>query len=230
MDGSGRRRDLAGEGAAGAGSAADGTGELRWASRVNPRLIRRMYDNDARGIVDEELIDEVGFALLARCIAILRVTEASAGRITCPRCEQMFRRRDGDLRIRCGSCGWSVLWQDFVASYQHKFLVGGGAVAMLEDFVRRFSGARSARERLLAIDRLIHVFHWELIHKPGRPGARGLIYAKNNEELITFLDTLSYGAASTPGLPEAKAEWDGKLQISGWHQRYSRRGWWRPGR
>jgi hypothetical protein len=38
----------------------DGLAEVRWASRVNPRTIRRLDDTDARGIVDEELIDAVG--------------------------------------------------------------------------------------------------------------------------------------------------------------------------
>ena len=53
---------------------------------------------------------------------------------------------------------------------------------------------------MLAIDRLIHVCHWELKGKPGRSAARELVYAQNNVELLTFLDRLALGPGSTPGL------------------------------
>jgi hypothetical protein len=71
---------------------------------------------------------------------------------------------------------------------------------------------RSPGEKMLAIDRLIHTFHWELVSEPGRSAARELIYAKNTTELLTFLDRLTYGEQSTPGLGENKAEWDRKLE------------------
>jgi hypothetical protein len=36
---------------------------FRWARRVEQEKIRRLYETDARGIVDDELIDEVGYAM-----------------------------------------------------------------------------------------------------------------------------------------------------------------------
>ena len=54
----------------------EGVGDVRWASRVNPATIRRLYETDARGIVDEDLIDEVGFALYARCQSILCASDS----------------------------------------------------------------------------------------------------------------------------------------------------------
>jgi hypothetical protein len=59
-----------------------------WAPRVPPHTIRRLYETDARGIVDEEQVDEVGYALYARCRSILRVTAAHGHHATCPRCER----------------------------------------------------------------------------------------------------------------------------------------------
>src|SRR5215471_6451592 len=38
-----------------------------WPRRVSRRVIRQLYELDAKGIVEAELIDEVGFGLLARC-------------------------------------------------------------------------------------------------------------------------------------------------------------------
>ena len=197
--------------------------EVRWAPRVNPSAIRRLYETDARGIVDGEQIDDVGYALYARCRSILRATEAQQGRVTCPRCEHVIDRgapswNHRDDVLRCERCGWCVRWRDYLKTYQHKHLVGGGAVPFHQDFVAQFEGARTAQEKLPAIDRLLHVCHWELKGKPGRSAARELVYAQNNVELLTFLDRLALGPGSTPGLQATRTAWDEKLQRSAWHQ------------
>jgi hypothetical protein len=211
---------------------------IRWAPRVNPNAIRRLYETDARGIVDEQQIDDVGYALYARCRSILRATEAHKGRVTCPRCEHVIERSTraptpaqdsgADSRavaharreeiVRCERCGWRVRWREFFKTYQDKHLVGGGAVEFHEEFVAQFERARGPREKMLAIDRLIHVFHWELKNNPVRSAARELIYARNYKELLIFLDTLTYGEQSTPGLRETKQAWNRKLVHQPWHR------------
>jgi hypothetical protein len=194
---------------------------VRWAPRVSPAAIRRLYETDARGIVDEEQIDDVGYALYARCQSILRVTEAHQGRVTCPRCERLVDRAPGWIKqdevVSCGRCGWRVVWRDYLKTYQHKHLVGGGAVQFHRDFVAQFERARTPQQKMLAIDRLIHAFHWELVREPVRAAARELIYARNYKELLTFLDTLTYGENSTSGLREGKDAWDRKVDASPWH-------------
>ena len=65
---------------------------------------------------------------------------------------------------------------------------------------------------------MIHAFHWELVREPARAAARELIYARSYKELLTFLDTLTYGAGSTPGLREGKAAWDRKVESVAWHR------------
>jgi hypothetical protein len=52
---------------------------IEWASRVNPAVTRRLYDTDARSIVDEEQIDDVGYAPYWRCQSIIAATEARDG-------------------------------------------------------------------------------------------------------------------------------------------------------
>ena len=200
----------------------DGAAAVRWASRVNPSRIRRLYETDARGIVDEELIDEVGYALYARCRSILRATEAQHGRVTCPQCEHVIDRgaRDfasRDQRISCERCGWHVIWRDYLKTYQDKHLVGGGATELHRAHIAQFDRARTPQQKMLAIDRLIHTFHWELKNRPGRSAARELIYAKNAQELIDFLDSLTLGTHSTPGLQQQRANWEAKLERSIWH-------------
>jgi hypothetical protein len=160
--------------------------------------------------------------LYARCQSILQATEAHAGRIICPGCGTLVEREGGpwlkDAMLDCARCGWQVAWEEYFKTYQHKHLVGGGAVAFHAQYIDRFTRARSPQEKMLAIDRLIHAYHWELVQSPGRSAARELIYAKSYYELLTFLDTLSYGDRSTSGLEAAKREWDRKLASWEWHR------------
>ena len=60
----------------------DSCNAIQWSPRVGPQKILRLYQTDAQGIVDEDLIDEVGHGLLARCESIRIVSDAYKGRIT----------------------------------------------------------------------------------------------------------------------------------------------------
>ena len=57
-----------------------------WAPRLKPYLIRRVYEGDAQGLLDSELLDKVGWALYARCESFLLAHEARNGRARCPVC------------------------------------------------------------------------------------------------------------------------------------------------
>ena len=183
-----------------------------WAPRVPRWKIRRLYETDAQGIYDDELIDEVGYALLARCESFLAAVEATQGRARCPRCGAIVRheRRKEEL-LRC-ACGWELTWGAYFKTIQHKQLSGVEPVlSLFRDYVARFPAAASPRSKMLRIDELIHGFHY--FYKTGgptRPVAVNLIEGRLGQ-VIAFLDSLTYGEASTPGLRAAYDEWDEKL-------------------
>jgi hypothetical protein len=58
----------------------------KWAPRVKPERIRRLYQLDAQGIYDDELIVNVGYSLLARCESFIHAMEAVRGHAGCPLC------------------------------------------------------------------------------------------------------------------------------------------------
>ena len=60
--------------------------DIQWAPRVPKHKIRRLYEADAKGMLDEDLLNDVGITLLLRCESILAVAEAQRGRVKCPRC------------------------------------------------------------------------------------------------------------------------------------------------
>jgi len=48
--------------------------EVHWAPPVSKEKIRRLYESDASGLRDDELLDDVGITLYLRCKSILTVT------------------------------------------------------------------------------------------------------------------------------------------------------------
>jgi hypothetical protein len=85
---------------------------IRWAPKVPREKIWRLYQIDARGIVDEELIDDVGLALYLRCQSILMVTGCK--QVPCPRCAEIIvcpgERWSRQYRIVCPACSWQATY------------------------------------------------------------------------------------------------------------------------
>lgn len=185
----------------------DAGDEIRWARRVRQDQIRRLYTLDAKGIVDEELIDEVGYGLYARCESIRVATEAHGGRAACRKCGAIIEHRwEKDRPMVCGACGWETTWGAYLKLYQRRQLHGGNAYPFFLEYLERWPKARTSRDKLLAIDWLIHACHVATGMPWARPAATNLIEGSATE-LTRFLDELAYGPGSTPGLGETRAAW-----------------------
>jgi hypothetical protein len=200
-----------------------GADEIRWPRRVRQETIRRLYTLDAKGIVDEELIDEVGYALYARCLAIQTATRAHFGRAACPRCRSEIKRASEDWRrwrkdeqMLC-ACGWSATWGAYQRSYKGKQLVGGNAYPVFKAFINRWPLARTPRDKMLEIDGLIHACHQDAKKRWARPAACNVIEGRMTD-MIAFLDELAYGSRSTEGLNETRRAWIEKPQLQAWRR------------
>lgn len=192
--------------------------DVRWAPKLRPEKLRRLYELDAQGLADEELIDEVGYTLYSRCESILTVTETFYGRVPCPGCGTVIlRERDTgseEEMLHCDHCSWQATWREYHRSWQDRQLWGGNAVEAFQEFVRRFPGARDPRQKMLLIDQLIHAYHYDLRRQSyNRPAAANLIEGRLRD-VIQFLDELTYGAGSTPGLERSQREWREKSAAS----------------
>ena len=198
----------------------NGRNEIRWAPRVPKWKIRRLYESDAKGILDEELLDDVGYALLDRCDSILTVAEAQGGRVRCPRCSTQGLktilerpRHRGDVRdavLKCHVCEWHTTWGEYHLSFKRKQLNAGGATKAFEAFAATFPVCSTPKQKLIAIDQLIHEFHYSLRKKPNlptRPVGVNLIEGKLTD-VVRFLDALTYGDQTAVELKEAREDWD----------------------
>jgi ribosomal protein L37AE/L43A len=149
-------------------------------------MIVRLYTADAEMLHDDELIDDVGWRLLARCEDVLLVTHS---RVICPDCGTTFDvpwigQPDDRVSI-CPKCGWSITSGEYHRTFEHRDLNGAGAREAFAAYVSRFPRLRTYREKMMAIDRLVHT-----VHKTGGVAARNLFEGRARLNLQT-LDALA---------------------------------------
>jgi hypothetical protein len=188
----------------------------RWARRVPREIIRRLYEREAQMILDQELVDEVAFAFYARCRSIVRATEAARGQAACAACEHVIPHAvRGAEVLRCEKCGWELKWSEYRRSYQGKYLITGNPEGAFSGYPRRLEAARTTRDRMLAIDWLLHQVHsWTLDQERpiGRPTAVNLIEGSETK-VVAFLDELAAGLSATTEQKEAYSAWRSTLWL-----------------
>lgn len=187
--------------------------EPTWYPRVPKHKIRRLYQQDARGIQDEELADEVGFALLARCESFLEANKAVQGQAVCPVCGGLvYHKAQKEEWLVCGVCGWSLQWEKYFSTLQGKQLSGAAPVIRLfHDYIKKFPIAQTYQHKMLLIDQLIHGYHWHQKFGATRPVAVNLIDGRL-ADVIAFLDELHHGESSASGLKNSHDQWEEKSQ------------------
>jgi hypothetical protein len=172
---------------------------IRWAKRLRPALLARLYDSDARGLRDRELCEEVGSILQDRCETFRLV---AAHEVECPVCRTVFPvSRRGTTVCPHASCAWQADFAGYQKSIRNHYAAPGRAIDAYETFRRGWPRARTYSEKILQIDQLIHSFHFD--EKAGRPtkSIASKLIEGNKKEVVRFLDQLSANDA------DAKEAW-----------------------
>jgi len=185
--------------------------QLHWAPKVRQNKIRRLYEQDARGLIDEALLDDIGMALYSRCRSILLV---SSQRLECPRCEHMFAvppYTDETIFICPTGCGWAITGRHYHQSWQHRDLIGTNTPAF-QIFVDRYPDAATLREKMVLIDQLLHAFHQSIRYPVPHPSAASNLIEGNHAQVVAFLDLLTYGPDSTPEMQDSHATWQATMR------------------
>jgi hypothetical protein len=170
--------------------------KISWFPKVRQSKIRQLYQNDARGAVDETLVEEVGLILFQRCRSIWLVTQRE---VECPRCGAVFSLCEGDswktlpgVQI-CPTpgCGWETTAEEWHESWRHRELLGTAAMPAVETYLHDYPRAQTTQEQMVCIDQLIHSFHISLqTGEMNRSFANNLIEG-SHDQVIEFLDRLS---------------------------------------
>ena len=197
----------------------------RWGGRVAKHKIARLYEDDASGMHDEDLINDVAFTLLARCKSMLIVEAARNGRAACPVCEAIVAHEaNKGAVLECENCDWSGSWNDYRASMDGLHLIAPGLQPFVREYIKRLPLAKTPKERMYWIDWLIHRCHWEGTALPGQPGAVCLIRGRASD-VNAFLDNLSAGTHRSPGDDHLGSLWspEQQAQIRKWRKASERR-------
>jgi hypothetical protein len=167
------------------------------------RLIR-LYESDAAGMLDAELVDDVGWRLWERLSDVLRVNR---GDVRCPSCGTDLHVQDPfapEERVATCSCGWSVTVAEYQASKRKRDLHGN--CPAYASFVERFPKAATPRERMMLIDGVIHELHLTMQGDPSNFAARNFIEG-SRPTIVALIEELALGPGSNIAAG-ARARWE----------------------
>jgi hypothetical protein len=176
----------------------------KWAPRVSKRIVGRFYENDAAGLPDPELVDELAYGLLARTLSFIAAMDAVRGRAPCPICRTPLEH---DHRtVRCESCDWELEWRAYFKTIQGQQLSGAEPVlAAFREYETALISASTVRAKTLAIDRLIHCWHWNSGRATRSVGVN--LIEGTLTDVIEFLDQLTYGVGTSEEVLGTREDW-----------------------
>lgn len=168
---------------------------IRWAAPLPAGKLVRLYEGNAVGVIDDDLLDDVGWRLWERLSDVGRV---SSGAVRCPDCGTTFQvrspNREVDDTVTCPQGDWSVTPRAWHQSWEHRDL--NGHCPEFQRFVDRWPTARTTRDRMLLIDAVVHA-----LHVSSRDDMSGNFAARNfiegsRPKVVALLDELAYGPGS----------------------------------
>ncbi len=178
---------------------------IQWAPKLRPDQLVRLYQSDAAGMLDDELLDDVAWTLYFRVRDVVRV---SSSRVVCPQCTTEFAVRwlgeDPRTTSTCPTCGWTTTAENYHRSWEHRDL--NGHCDEFQYYLEHFPHARSPQQRMLLIDRLVHALHVAALEGATANFAARNFLAANRPTIVSLLDQLAYGPSSTMD-PEARKRW-----------------------
>jgi len=140
--------------------------KIHWAGKVSRRDIQRLYASDAKGLLDEDLLNQVIVSIYVRIWDMFEVREAQKlGRVKCRSCKAYISQPyvmggpNKNNPLVCEQCGWRTTCGDFYESYTGKDMLPGSRTELFQEFLERFPAAHTSQEKILLLDWLIHAFH-----------------------------------------------------------------------
>lgn len=164
---------------------------FRWSPKVPRQALLRLYEMDARGLPDEELLDEIGYTLYTRCLQGRETRRAiEAGRLICHGCGATLSYADG--LITC-ECGHQYLFRDYMRSFRAENMPSGAAQHIFDHFIKQWPNQRTAEGKMRLVDWLVHEFHTNLL-----TGVKGRFVGVNliegtKQQIAQLILGLAYG-------------------------------------
>lgn len=162
----------------------------KWCKKVSRNDLLKLYKSDAMGMLDEELLEDIGLTLYDRCKTSREIYDLmEIGKIKCMECGEIL---SGPGVLSC-KCGRVYTYHAYRKSYREDNMPRGAASAVFDRFVTDWERAGSPQEKMRQIDNLVHEFHMaEISGTRGRPVGINLIQG-TKKQIVELLCELARG-------------------------------------
>ena len=170
--------------------------KYRWSPKLSRQILKKLYTNDAAGIKDEDLADEVGFTLYARCLQGQEEGSLKdAGKLKCHHCKEILQAKSNDSLMEC-PCGYQYIFREYRRAFRTNNMPHGAAQAIFNAFVENWPKAKDYPAKMILIDNLVHEFHINL-----NSGVKGRFVGVNliegtKKQIGDLILELAYGDGS----------------------------------
>jgi hypothetical protein len=133
--------------------------KYKWAEKVSRNKLIKLYQDEAKGLLDEDLLDDIGYTFYTRCKQARDTREhLEEGEIICHFCGAVHKAADYTALIAC-PCGNYYTYREYRRSCNSNNVPGGRATEIFKAFMDKWLRCKSVSEKMLAIDELVHECH-----------------------------------------------------------------------
>lgn len=155
--------------------------QFKWNKKVSRNDLWRLYQDEAKGLLDEVLLDDIGLTFYLRCKQAKEVRDCmDKGQIICLHCGAVLtggrvsrtgsvltKSADNYTPIEC-ACGYSYTYREYRRSCNSVNMPGGRATPIFENYLQMWPGCKDVKSKMFLIDWLVHECHVTLMS-----GAKG---------------------------------------------------------
>ena len=166
--------------------------KFKWAPKVPRQYFIRLYKSDAQMMIDEELLNEVGFMLYVRCLQGKEESDLARKRmLKCHNCGIILAKPQDEL-ITC-NCGYSYIFREYMRSYHKNKMPRGAAAPFFDKFMDDWPKMKTSAEKMRLIDWVIHECHLNMLSGVKRGFAGINLIEGTKKQVCELINELAYG-------------------------------------
>jgi len=136
---------------------------FKWCKKTSRRDLLRLYQGEAKGLIDEDLLDEIGYTFYTRCKQSKDTLPLlNQGQILCHHCGIVLKSSGYASITRC-ECGYCYTYREYRRSFNTNNMPAHRAQPIFDVFVDKWPRCRDVKEKMMLIDWLIHECHVTLM-------------------------------------------------------------------
>lgn len=165
--------------------------KFHWAAALPPAKLRNLYRSSAKGMLDQDLLDDVGIMFYLRCLqGVDEFALIRSNNLKCHQCSAILSKEEG---LMLCSCGFQYTFQEYVRSFNNHRMPGGSALHIFREYAEKWPSTKTDHEKMLLIDWMVHQCHISMSSGlPLRSVVKNLIDAPQKIAEKLILD-LAYG-------------------------------------